>query len=71
MVSSLFAGAGFHLGNLFKINATKHGARTWILMLLVFDVARKVLFLIYLGRPLSGSNSVGRMPASGDSLCFQ
>jgi hypothetical protein len=33
-------------------------------MLTHFDLARKALSLLYLERELSGSNSVGRMPAS-------
>ena len=39
-----------------------------ILRLAHFDLAHKAPSLIYLERPLSGSNSVGRMPASQAGL---
>ena len=41
-----------------------------ILRLADFGVARKSLFLLYLRCRLSGSNSVGRMPASRCTLYF-
>ena len=42
-----------------------------ILRLAPFQLAQKLLFLLDLRRQLSGSNSVGRMPASCWLFCFQ
>ena len=52
------------------ITALLQEVESRILRLADFGVARKLLFVRYLSCRLSGSNSVGRMPASRLTLSF-